>query len=210
MTGLPNGTDEKKLESMFKEFGEITSTHIPENAKNFGYVSFKEPADAAAANQAMNKKKLEDGSYLFVHQHVSKRDNALAKNSLSAPIHQNMKKTFDSNLFVKNVPKATTEEELRKKFEECGPIISIRLRESHQGYFGPSAYHQYFILYEDVESAKKAIRKFDQSQIFGGKPLQVEFWVSRQELEAERELRSKKVVEEWMKESNKDAMGGQN
>jgi len=161
--GLPAGTDEGKLNAMFASYGEIQSTHIPPQATNFGFVSFKEPADAASAMKEMNKSRLENGSYLLVSQHISKRDNDLAKNSSNTPIQQIMQKNFDSNLFVKNVPKNTPEQELREKFEQCGQIMSIKLRESAGGYFGPSAYHQYFILFQDVESAKAAIRRFDQS-----------------------------------------------
>lgn len=109
--------------------------------------------------EALNKKEIGEGHYLLVNHHVTKRDNELQK---AAPLEQIMKQTFNSNLFVKNVPKDITEEELRKLFEQCGPIISIKLRMSNKGQFlGNPAYHQYFVLYEDVESAKKAIRKWD-------------------------------------------------
>ena len=69
----------------------------------------------------MNKKRLPDGSFLLVSQHISKRDNQLQQNSKNpAPIQQNLTKTFDSNLFVKNVPSSVTEEEFKKLFETFG------------------------------------------------------------------------------------------
>jgi RNA recognition motif-containing protein len=76
----------------------------------------------------MNKSKLEDGTYLLVGQHISKRENEVAKSSTSGPIQNSMKKTYESNLFVKNIPAEIKEEELVKLFEECGPVISVKLR----------------------------------------------------------------------------------
>lgn len=71
-----------------------------------------------------------------------------------------MKKTYESNLFVKNIPAEIKEEEVVKLFEECGPVISIKLRQGK--YFNPSAaYRQYFVLFQDIDGAKQAIQKFD-------------------------------------------------
>ena len=150
---------------MFEEFGEITSAHVQRDTdnsilKDYGYVSFKESESAATAVEKMNKSKLEDGTYLLVGQHISKRENEVAKSSTSGPIQNSMKKTYESNLFVKNIPAEIKEEEIVQLFNECGPVISIKLRKGK--YFNPSAaYRQYFILYQDIDSAKAAIQKFD-------------------------------------------------
>ena len=191
---LPEGTDDKKLQTMFGEFGEITSAHVQRGDndnqyKDFGYVSFKETESAAAAVAKMNKFKQEDGNYLLVSQHISKRENEVAKSSTSGPIQNSMKKTYESNLFVKNIPAEITEDEVIKLFSECGPVMSVKLRQGK--YFNPSAaYRQYFVLFQDIESAKSAIQKFDQSTPFGARALSVQFWVPGSELHAEREQRS--------------------
>ena len=162
---LPAGTDDAKLKEMFEEFGEITSAHVQRDTdnsilKDYGYVSFKESESAATAVEKMNKSKLEDGTYLLVGQHISKRENEVAKSSTSGPIQNSMKKTYESNLFVKNIPAEIKEEEIVQLFNECGPVISIKLRQGK--YFNPSAaYRQYFILYQDIDGAKAAIQKFD-------------------------------------------------
>lgn len=57
---------------MFDEFGEITSAHVQRGddesqLKDFGYVSFKDTDSASNAVAAMNKKKLDDGTYLLVN-----------------------------------------------------------------------------------------------------------------------------------------------
>lgn len=92
-----------------------------------------------------------------------------------------MRKTFESNLFVKNIPSEISEEEITSLFEEIGPVISIKLRQGK--YFNPdAAYRQYFVLYRDIECAKRAIQRFDQSTPFGARALSVQFWMPTQEL----------------------------
>lgn len=132
--GLPDGTNDEGLKAMFAEFGEIQSAHVQrgedEAMTSKGYVSFKEGASAQAAIDAMHKKQLDgDNKYLLVSQHISKRENQVAAQSQnSATIQSSMRKTFESNLFVKNIPSEISEEEIRKLFEEIGPVISIKLR----------------------------------------------------------------------------------
>lgn len=196
--GLPEGTSDDSLKAMFADFGEIQSAHVQRERggetsdvlTNKGYVSFKEGESAQKAIDAMHKKQMEDGSYLLVSQHISKRENQVASTSTTAnSIQSSMRKTFESNLFVKNIPTEIKEEELRGLFEEIGPVISIKLRQGK--YFNPNAaYRQYFVLYKDIDCAKRAIQKFDQSTPFGARALSVQFWMPTNELHQEREQRS--------------------
>jgi len=39
-----------------------------------------------------------------------------------------MRRTYESNLFVKNIPSEIQEEEIVALFGEIGPVISIKLR----------------------------------------------------------------------------------
>ena len=159
---------------------------------NKGYVSFKTGDAAKRAIESMHKTQLPDGSFLLVQRHISKRENQVAAASASAStntIQSSMRKTYESNLFVKNIPSEISEEEIIQKFEEIGPVISLKLRQGK--YFNPSAaYRQYFILYKDIDCAKRAIQLFDQSTPFGARPLSVQFWMPTQELHQEREQRS--------------------
>lgn len=78
---MPAGTDNDKLSAMFAEFGEVISAYVQKGGEtgntllNKGYVSFKTGEQAKAAIDVMHKKKMDDGSYLLVSQHISKRDN---------------------------------------------------------------------------------------------------------------------------------------
>jgi len=51
-----------------------------------------------------------------------------------------------------------------------------------------------FVLYETVDMAQNAIRCLDQTRPFGLTPIEVEFWVSRVDLQQEREERQKQEM----------------
>ena len=122
---LPQGTTDQSLEQMFAEFGQIQSARIQRNDKGEllrqGFVCFAAGDAAQKALDAMNKKKMDDGSFLIVSHHVY---------SGNAPegFQKVLQKTFDSNLFVRNVPSSIPEEEVKKTFERKGPIVSLKKR----------------------------------------------------------------------------------
>ena len=212
--GLPAGTTDAILSTMFAEFGEIQSAHVQRGESgdaltNKGYVSYKQGESAQDAIDAMHKKQMDDGSYLLVSQHISKRENEVASQSTnSATIQSSMRKTFESNLFVKNIPAEITTEEITTLFEQVGAVISIKLRQGK--YFNPNAaYRQYFVLYKDIESAKQAIQRFDQATPFGARALSVQFWMPTNELHQEREQRSFQEVQQYfMKNFYSPHVGG--
>ena len=215
--GLPEGTDDEGLRKMFAEFGEIQSAHVHragesrDSLSNKGYVSFKTGEAAKHAIEAMHKKQLADGSFLLVNRHISKRENQVAVSSAANAtntIQSSMRKTYESNLFIKNIPSEITEEEIIAKFEEIGPVISLKLRQGK--YFNPqAAYRQYFVLYKDIDCAKRAIQLFDQSTPFGARPLSVQFWMPTQELHQEREQRSFQEVQQYFMRTVFANQGGQ-
>lgn len=89
--GLAQGTDDAKLAGMFARFGAIQSAHVQRgdsesDLRANGYVSFKESDSAAAAVKEMNKSRTAEGDFLIVNQHISKRENELAKGTKNAPI----------------------------------------------------------------------------------------------------------------------------
>jgi len=149
-----------------------------EQLKDSGFVCFKSPEDAAKALNAMNKQQLGDGTILLVSKHISKRENNLSRDPKHvAPIQRNLTKNFDSNLFVKNIPTAITEEQFKQEFEKFGPVISVRFRTNP--HVSLATYKQGFVLFSEVDNAKLAIKNLDQANIFGNKPISVDFWVSK-------------------------------
>jgi len=117
-----------------------------------------------------------------------------------------MRKTYESNLFVKNIPSEISEEELMNLFKEVGEVISIKMRQGK--YFNPAAaYRQYFVLFKDIECAKRAIQRFDQATPFGARPLSVQFWMPTQELHQEREQRSFQEVQQYFMKNLQNSFG---
>lgn len=177
---------------MFTEFGEVQSACVQrgdkDNLTRQGYVCFPPGGSAQKALDAMNKKQMDDGSFLIVSHHVYSGNAPESFTKVLA-------KTFDSNLFVKNVPGHVTEEEVKKVFEKVGAIVSLKKRTSQEKI--EPAYVQYFILYADVNAAKKAIQEFDQSNVFGSRLLNVEFWESPEERAEKREQKQWRSVKQF-------------
>jgi RNA recognition motif-containing protein len=135
------------------------------------------------------KTKVKDQAIL-VSPHIQRKQNDLAP-SASNPIVQNQKAAFKSNIFVRFIPKDVTEEQLKSKFSEAGPIASIKLKEHKQTINGEefSNYKIGYVLYEDVQSAQRSIKMFDEQNAFGfaQKPLSVDFWQSKVDLKQQTE-----------------------
>ncbi len=195
---LPQGTTDEKLKSMFGSFGAIISASVQRNdkgdLKDYGYVCFKEIADAKKAIDAMNKKNLGGDQFLIVNYFVSKKDTELAQGSRTLdPIAQNITKTFNSNIYVKGLPPHITEDELRKKFTfaDDAKIISLKLNGKARQIDGVDVISKFaYIMYDNVANAQKAIQRFDGTTPFGGsKPISVEMWVGKEEKEQERKQR---------------------
>ncbi len=137
----------------------------------------------------MDKKQISGDQFLIVGRHISKKDNEPAHGQKINPITQNLAKTFNSNIYVKFIPNEVTEDELRQKFTmKDSKILSIKLSKWIKKFDGheSSPYQFAYILYDNVVAAQKAIQTFEQSTVFGPKPLLVELWVSKEEKEQER------------------------
>lgn len=201
--GIPKGSTDTWLQQKFGEFGEITSACVQRSdsddfLSNKGYVSFKDSDSATQAIEALNKADIGEGHYLLVGPHISQRETQVAATAPGGnPIQKQLRQTFQSNLFVKNVPSEVSEQELSETFEGCGPVMSIKMRQGK--HFNPgAAYRQYFVLYKEVDDAKKAIQKYDHSTPFGSyRPLSVQFWMPSSELHQERESRSQQEVQQY-------------
>lgn len=200
---LPKGTDDNALKALFAEFGEIESAQVQKDEqgqlKDYGYVCFKDCEHAETAMNQMNKKKLGD-IFLIVSRHVSKKDNEPSHGSKITPISQNLTQTFNSNVFVKFIPNEIDEEALRKAFAiKDAQIISVKLTPAKSRYEeGSSPYQIAYVLYNTVQAAQRAIQQFDQSTMFGPKPLKVELWISKEEQEQERKKRESQQVNQFI------------
>ena len=111
-----------------------------------------------------------------------------------------MKKTYESNIFVNFVPKDVTEEQFRSKFEKAGKILSFKLldlvqtnKATGESYVN---FKKGYVCYEDVKQAQKCIQEFDNTNPFGyrNKPLKVDFWQSKYDIEKQQEEKSNNQV----------------
>ena len=97
---------------MFVPYGEILSTVVMRNkgsfSLGFGFVCFKDPESAAKALSALNGK---EG--LYVRQALKKRDRELEIKRVTDKFRNSMLKY---NLYFKNVPLESTEDELKEFF----------------------------------------------------------------------------------------------
>ena len=120
----------------------------------------------------------------------------MAQDKTKAAITQNMNRNFSSNLFVNHIPANTSESEIHNLFKEFGEIISIKIKQKSAA---TSRFSHAYVLLETVEACQAAIKKLDKSRPFGNTPIDVEFWVSKVDLAAEREAKAK---EQMQKEFN--------
>lgn len=59
-------------------------------------------------------------------------------------------------------------------------------------------YQYAYILYDSVQAAQKAIQTFDNSNVFGSKPLFVELWVSKEEKEQEKQKKKAQQLNQFI------------
>ena len=93
-----------------------------------------------------------------------------------------MTKNLNSCIYVKQIPNETTDTEIKAVFAPFGNIISIKLKRKPQARFMHAS-----ILFDKVESCQNAIRALHESRPFGNNAINIQFWVSKADLEAEKE-----------------------
>lgn len=87
---------------------------------------------------------------LLVTEHITRRQNELTlKNNSLTPIALQMKKTYDSNVYVKFLPASVDEKTLKEEFGKVGTVISVKLN-SRDG----ANYKHGYVLFENVQRAQ--------------------------------------------------------
>lgn len=166
----------KKLFDMFRVFGEIFSSRLPQNfkgkSKGYGFVQFREQRAAEAAVKEMNGKEVE-GKTLKVEpfKNVERKE----RNS-----------TKFTNLFVKELPPGiTTKEDLDKLFESFGKRTSVGLFQNELG--GKIGYYG-FVNFETPEQAAQALSQMN-GKIIDNIPLYVTKALTKEQRELEKNRR---------------------
>lgn len=176
---LASSIDNKGLHEVFSELGTILSCKVAVDingkSKGYGFVQYDNEESARKAIDQFNGL-LFDGKQVFVGLFV--RGQERNKSRTAVPKF--------TNIYVKNLPKTVTRDDLKKLFVKYGAITSAIVERDENGEskgFG-------FINYEKPEDAALAVEKMNGESLNGdgdgdGKPLYVAKAQRKSEREAE-------------------------
>lgn len=172
VNNLPEAMLGDELSKLFSKFGTITSSlvRVDESGKSrqFGFVNFEKPENAAKAVEEMNGKEV-DGSTLFVGraQKKNERRQMLEQQHLMMRKEREAK-TQGVNLYIKHLDENIDDDFLRSTFEKFGTITSVKVMRDNKGNsrgFG-------FVCFSAPEEATKAMTEMN-SKVIGTKPLYI-------------------------------------
>ena len=113
---IPKQVTAKEFDEYFRKFGNIVSAKLAEDedgeSMGYGFVLYDSPESATKAKEECNGKEWL-GKKLFVDKFV--------KNRPKQPIKYN-------NIYVKNIPKSWSEDDIKKYFSKYGEISSMIVR----------------------------------------------------------------------------------
>ncbi|CAH1422074.1 unnamed protein product [Lactuca virosa] len=181
---LDKTIDNKALHDTFSTFGNILSCKIATDSigqsKGYGFVQFDTEDAAQSAIDKLNGMLMND-KQVYVGHFLRKQE----RDSSST-------RTKFNNVYVKNLPESTTDEDLKKTFGEYGMITSaVVMRDSDRKSkcFG-------FVNFENADDAANAVeglngKKFDDK----------EWYVGKAQKKSEREMELKSRFEQTVKEA---------
>ena len=169
ISDLPYNTNETDIKLFFKRYGDSVSLITinqkyhnendtrPINAK----VIFKDFFTANQARIEMNLRKLKGHAIRLMWE---ERDNSIRYNSTT-------------NLFVKGIPFNIQPREVYEYFMKFGDISSAKLKDDQEGNHLGYGY----VTYYSPESAENAIKNTNGKILWGGGPLQVDYFKKKNE-----------------------------
>ncbi|KAL8156189.1 polyadenylate-binding protein 2-like isoform X2 [Apium graveolens] len=187
---LDKTIDQKALQDTFSTFGNIISCKIVTDdsgqSKGYGFVQYDSDEGAQKAIEQLNGMLLND-KQVYVGPFLRKQERELATD-----------KSKFTNVYVKNLAEATSEEDLKKIFGEFGEITSVVVMRDGDGKskcFG-------FINFEDADAAARSVetlngKKFDHK----------EWYVGKAQKKSEREMELKVKFEQNLKETADKSQG---
>mmetsp|Transcript_81069 Transcript_81069/g.141426 ORF Transcript_81069/g.141426 Transcript_81069/m.141426 type:complete len:616 (+) Transcript_81069:2-1849(+) len=179
---FPQDWDKEKVDSVFGEFGTITSSCLMTDPKGrkFAFVNFEKTEEAQACVQAMHEKDFrteeekaeaaegEEVELLFVQRAQSKAERAAQFRAERSTQEAGSGRAQGVNLYVKNLDEMTDDASLRSLFEPFGTITSVAAMKDDKGRckgFG-------FVCFASPDEATKAVTEM-HLKVVKGKPLYV-------------------------------------
>jgi RNA recognition motif-containing protein len=170
ISDLPYNTNETDIKLFFKRYGDNVSLitirdpkyHKENDTKPISAkVIFKDYETANKARIEMNLRKLKGHAIRLMWE---ERDNSVRYNSTT-------------NLFVKGIPFNVQPREVYEYFIKFGDISSAKLKENQDGNHLGYGY----VTYYKPESAEIAIKNTNGKMMWGGGPLQVDYFKKKNE-----------------------------
>jgi RNA recognition motif-containing protein len=162
VTNYPPEAHEAYFRELFKECGEIYSIRFPSlkynTKRRFCYVTFRDRAGAAAAAK-LDGKPLEFGKYKL----QAKFSDPMARQQRHGA------QAEERELHVTNLPRGTSEDDVRGLFAKAGRVVSVRVPRNMAGVSHGTA----FVVMETKDGAQEAIRNLDKL-IFANHLIKVE------------------------------------
>lgn len=169
--GVPKKWTQDDFKKFFEQYGSIVSAlavketnDAPEN-KGFGFVCYKSPEEAKAAEEKLKGTQLE-GVPLFICQALRKADR---KKQLR---EERLRLYKDCNLYVRDFPEDTNDDKLKAGFSQFGEVLSARvmLEKKQDEATGATEYHSKgfgFVCFKSPDLAKKAVENSLTTDILG-------------------------------------------
>ena len=144
INGLDKKVNENMLYQLFNEYGvsyiKIAKDHITRESFGYAFIGFKNKVKAEQALQNLNYSRLCQKTLRI--SWYNREPN-------------NFRNHPENNIFVKNINKEITPREFDEYFKKFGNIISAKIAEDEEG----ESMGYGFVLYDNEESAKKAIEE---------------------------------------------------
>ncbi|ORY26010.1 polyadenylate binding protein [Rhizoclosmatium globosum] len=182
---LDESIDNKALHDTFSAFGNILSCKVAldENggSKGYGFVHYETLEAAESAIKHVNGMLLND-KQVYVGLHVPRKERISKIEEARGRF---------TNIYVKNLDEAVTDEEFNTMFGAFGAIVSAVITRDETGAskgFG-------FVNYEQHEDARKAVEEMHEKEINGK-----QIYVGRAKKKAEREEELRKEYEKMREE----------
>lgn len=126
--------DDAKLRTLFEAYGTVTSCAVMKDetgkSKGFGFVAYENPEDAEKAVEDLNESTIPESELKLTVCRAQKKAEREAE--LSRVYEQlkaeRMQRYAGVNLYVKNLDEKVDNEELKRTFQQYGPITSAKVR----------------------------------------------------------------------------------
>lgn len=166
------------INKIFEKFGKIKWSELSEdpNKRKYAIVEFENQEIANKAKEEMNDKNVfntEIPLYVDLLQKKAERKRYLVSKigDINNKLNQENK---NCNLYIKNLPKNFTEENLKELFEKYGEIKSVKIQRFINVTKEKDDFKEYiqscgvgFVCFTDKENAKKAIEELNDKKIPG-------------------------------------------